>query len=71
MRRLALASVAGFAFGSLMEFAYYKSGYCKFLYLILILILIFILFFNLDNKLNKTTVDIQEDLNNLAREFEE
>ncbi len=29
MRRLALASLAGFAFGSAMEYAYYKSGYCN------------------------------------------
>ena len=28
-RILALASLAGFAFGGLMEYAYFKSGYCK------------------------------------------
>ena len=28
-KTLALASLAGFAFGALMEFAYFKSGYCK------------------------------------------
>lgn len=30
MKRLAVASLAGFALGSLLEFAFYKSGYCKF-----------------------------------------